>query len=385
MENPPRLVIDGRRLGARRTGVGRYLERLLIDWAGDGWPLDRVLLVLHESTAFDRVPRHPTLEIRTIGEGWPGLVWEWFGLGSLLTRGDILFAPTNLLPRRWRGPSVLVAFDTLLESVPQGFSLATRLRFARRYRDAARRATRVIVPSEATAQDVVERYGVEPHQLRMIYPSIGEGFRPREADDPLVMAAKEEFGIGTEPFFLFVGKRSARRNLPSILEGFHRHRSEHPSHRLIFVGPGGGGLSSSGDGVIYAGHVTDDHLLGLMAGATALLYPSDHEGFGLPVAEAMASGCPVVTLRRGALSESGGGAAYYLDAPSPEAIAGALRDLTRRDGPRSRYISLGLAQAARFQGPGFARAVCDVIREVAGFYRGDQPEWAGPAGVSTAS
>lgn len=76
-----RLVIDGRRLTAERTGVGRYLELLLQDWAITGAPLPETLVVLRDRGGLSRVPLGPGLRAEVIGEGWPGLLWERFGLG----------------------------------------------------------------------------------------------------------------------------------------------------------------------------------------------------------------------------------------------------------------------------------------------------------------
>jgi glycosyltransferase involved in cell wall biosynthesis len=356
-----RLVIDGRRLTAERTGVGRYLETLLDGWAGTGWPLDDVVVVLEDPAGRDRLPRGVTVEVG--GTGWPGLVWERLVLRRMLRDGDVLFAPTNLVPRGWNGPTVLVVFDTLLEAVPGTFPRSVRWRFRGRYRASARRATRVIVPSEATRRDVVGYYGIDPARVRTIYPSIGPEFRPRTSDDPLVVASRRAIGVEACPFFLFVGKRSRRRNVGAVVEGFRRHRERFPDARLIFVGPGGGEEVPDGrDGVTIAGHVADDVLLGLLASASATLYPSDYEGFGLPVVEAMASGSPVVTLRTSALVESGGEAAVYLDHADAESISEALDRLSGDVDMRQEYVDRGLIQAAKFRDNGFAEAVSEEIR-----------------------
>ncbi len=361
-----RLVIDGRRLTATRTGVGRYLETLLQAWAETGWPHDKTVLVVQDRAGLERVPASKGLCVEVVGEGWPGLVWERFGLGRVLRRGDLLFAPTNLILRSWRGPTVLVVFDTLLEAMPEGFSRLTRWRFRARYRSSARRASRVIAPSEATGRDVIRYYRVDPDRVRTIYPAIGPEFRPRRADDPIVVEARRSVGVGDHPFFLFVGKRSARRNVPAILDAFSRHHDRSPSDRLVFVGPGADPIPGDMPGVIHAGHVPDDILLGLFSSATACLYPSDYEGFGLPVVEAMASGCPVVTVKSPALIESGGEAAWSLDRASPEGLADAMARLSESGHERAAWVALGLAHVERFRGHGFAEAVRDEIQAEAG-------------------
>ena len=362
-----RLVIDGHRLTARRTGVGRCLESLLAEWSETGWPLEETLLVVRESSGLARVPKSPGLRTIVVGEGWPGLIWETLGLGHLLRADDLLFAPTNLVPPFWRGRTVLIVYDTLPWSVPQGFSWDVRLRFGWRYRLAARQASRILVPSLATARDVARIHQVPPERIRVISPGVEPAFQPLGWDGPEVSEARRVAGIGTAPFFLFVGKRSHRRNIPAILDAFARHRRSFPEHRLVFVGPDGSeGLPDESSGALSTGYVEEEVLRGLLSGAVALLYPSDHEGFGLPVVEAMACGCPVVTLRNSALVESGGEAAYYLPRADAASIQEAICQLWTDEALRARLVAEGLIQASRFDRRTFGRDVRDELRRAAG-------------------
>lgn len=362
-----RLVIDGQRLTPRRTGVGRCLESLLAGWAETGWPLEATVLVVRDPRGLERLPRYRGMTTVVAGERWPGLVWEVFGLGRMLGPGDLLFAPANLVPITWRGPTVAVLYDTLPWSVPGSFPWHVRARFGWRYRLAARRATRVVVPSEATARDVARVHAVPDSRIRVIYPGPEPQFHPLAPDAPGVRSARAAVGLGGAPFFLFVGKRSRRRNVPAVLDAFGRHHARFPDHRLVFVGPGGGEpLPPPGRGVVDAGHVDDGTLHGLLADARALLYPSDYEGFGLPVAEAQACGCPVVTLRNSALTESGGDAAWYLPSAHPAAIEQALDALATDAGLRAAYAARGLSNVARFDRAAFAEGVREEIRRVAG-------------------
>jgi alpha-1,3-rhamnosyl/mannosyltransferase len=252
-------------------------------------------------------------------------------------------------------------FDAVQEVLPAGFPRLLRWRFAARYRRAATQADVVIVPSRSTALDVERCYGVARSRSCVIPPGVGRSFRPIPADSPMVTQARQAAGLDEQAFFLFVGKRSERRNVPVLLDAFREHRIKYPIHRLVFVGPPGARADSARlrlePGVVVMGHVAEPVLHGLLASATALLYPSEYEGFGLPILEALASGCPVVTLRSSALPEAGGDAAIYLDRADPQALAEAMERLVNDPGERVRRISLGLAHAQTLRSSTFADAV----------------------------
>jgi glycosyltransferase involved in cell wall biosynthesis len=257
--------------------------------------------------------------------------------------------------------------DTLQEVLPETFPWHLRWRFGLRYRQSASQATRILVLSESTRRDVSRYYQVPDDRLRVVYPAPDPSFRPQGPASEEVLEARGRVGLGSSPFFLFVGKASRRRNLPAILEALTIHLKNHPTHKLVFVGPGDfESASHDNPSIVRAGHVAESVLRGLMASAVALLYPSEYEGFGLPVVEAMASGCPVITLRRPPLVEAGGDAAWYLDHAEPEALAGAMNRLATDSDARASTVSRGLSQASRFTQRRFADEVKTEIRELSG-------------------
>jgi glycosyltransferase involved in cell wall biosynthesis len=357
-----KLVIDGRRLTSGRTGVGRYLECLLTEWAQSGLPAEQVLVALADPSGIAHVPITKGLTSKVVAPHLPGLLWERFGLLRLLDKNDLLFAPTNLVPWGWTGATVLVMFDALQELRPNDFSHLLRLRFGARYRKSLQSALRVIVPSLATARDLKRVYGISSDRLTVIHPAPDRSFRPLPSDHPDVILARETIGLADSPFFLFVGKKSRRRNIAAIQKAFDGGIDRFPDHFLVFVGERARHPEMD-SGVIDAGHVSEPVLRGLMASATALLYPSELEGFGLPIVEAMAAGCPVITLRRDALIEAGGEGPLYLETAEPRLLEEAMVLMASDPEARAVRVQAGLEAASRHSMEEFAAAVMRELQQ----------------------
>ena len=366
-----RLVIDGRRLTPERTGVGRYLETLLEEWAVVGPPWEPVMVALADPTAPARLPRIDGLEYRVVGANWPGLIWERFGLGGLLQRGDFLFAPANFVPTHWRGPTVSVIHDVIQFVQPSSFSWRVRAWYGWRYRLTASRSHRILTPSHATARDVMSRLKVPPQRVVVAHPGIGPEFLPVRRDSVRSRETRRAAGLRDEDrYFLFLGKRTRRRRIDLLIEAYQAARLQRPhlAERLVL----GGKPSFAGDalpptlpeGVLDLGYLPESQLRVWLSGATALIYPSDYEGFGLPVIEAMACGCPVVTCRNSALTEAGGDAAIYLDRLDVESLAQTLLRLAEDTDQRQFHIDRGLRHVAAFSRSRFARIVADELLEV---------------------
>ncbi|MFO0910613.1 MAG: glycosyltransferase family 1 protein [Isosphaeraceae bacterium] len=357
-----RLVIDGQRLTARRTGVGRCLESLLAEWSEHGWPLDQTLLVLRDRSGLNAIPRPSEIEIVVVGERQPGMVWEMVSLRRHLGRRDVLLAPANLVPLNWFGRTVLILYDALPWSVPDR---RAQIRFGWRYRLAARRATRVVfLPTPARTRSAAFMGSTRPacrSPTRVPTPA----FNPirRLGRDS---TREDKGGGGRSPLLPLRGQALPRRHVPEIVAAFRSHLRVWPEHRLVFVGPAGGTpLPDPDDRIIDGGHVDETILHGLVATALAVVYPSDWEGFGLPVVEAMAAGTPVITSRNSALAESGGSAAYDLEQPSPNAIAEAMHRLAGDSELRTTLIARGLEHVRQFSRRAFADAVKAEIQRVA--------------------
>jgi glycosyltransferase involved in cell wall biosynthesis len=210
----------------------------------------------------------------------------------------------------------------------------------------ARGAQRVIVMSEFVRERAVETLGLDPERLRVI---------PLGLDH-------DELRPGTgerEPFLFYPARRWPHKNHERLFEAFALLRAERPELRLVLTG--GGDFSDVPEGVEARGHVPRAEVVSLLQRASALVFPSLYEGFGLPPLEAMACGCPVASSNAASLPEVVADAARLFDPHDPEAIADAVGEVLA--GPQP-WIERGLAHAARFSWDENARGHDAVYREL---------------------
>ena len=148
------------------------------------------------------------------------------------------------------------------------------------------------------------------------------------------------------PYFLFVGSGDPRKNMAIIPKALERSGLNIP---LVAAGWSGWTEKASWERVRFLGYVDDDDLARLYSGALALIFPSRYEGFGLPILEAMACGCPVITTRKASMPEVAGDAALYMKDPDDvEGLAGLLKELVENPQHRQEWVEKGLVRAGLF-------------------------------------
>jgi glycosyltransferase involved in cell wall biosynthesis len=243
--------------------------------------------------------------------------------------------------------SVVTLHDVLHLDRPE--LVPRRVRLFRRwaYDHAARRADRVIVPSVFVRARAVELLGLDPARVRVVPHGIDHGlFQPGEAV--------------REPFVLYPGRMWPHKNHSRLFAAWPIVRRERPDLELILAG-GGHQSRVLPAGVRSIGNVPDLELAALYRRAAALVFPSLYEGFGWPVLEAMASGCPVAAARGSAVDEVAAGAASMFAPESPEDLARAVLAAVADDGD---LVARGLSRAAEFTWARCAREHEDVYREL---------------------
>jgi glycosyltransferase involved in cell wall biosynthesis len=330
------VLIDADVLGRQRTGDETYVENLLRQLPAAAPDLQLAAVTRHP----ERVPEG--IEALELAAGAQELRMAW-RLPRLLRRVRPRVGHyQHALPLRGVGRSVVTVHDLSFERHPELMPLKDRLVFKTTVPRSARKSDRVIAVSERTRADLIELYRISPEKIRVIPHGVDPAFAPGD-------------GKG-EGYLLFVGAVQRRKDPRAALEAA-RDLQMH----LVVVGPErepalAGELRELGADL--RGYVEKDELAGLYRQAACVVVPSQYEGFGLPVLEAMASGTPVVAAADPALVEVAGDAVVYAER---EDLAGAILHALER---REELGAAGLARAARFSWAEAARRTVEVYREL---------------------
>lgn len=215
-----------------------------------------------------------------------------------------------------------------------------------------RRASNVVCDSVATRQDVLRLTKIAPGAVRLVYVGLLQSYRPRPTAEAAVHL--EGLGITSAPYLLHIGSNAPYKNRTAVLKIYRalRHEGDGARYQLVMAGqPFTEQMRTYVEAHELAGHVsertdiTHDQLQALYSQAAGLIFPSLYEGFGLPIIEAQASGCPVFTSDRAPMTEVGGGAAAYFD---PDDAEGAARVITERLEEREQMVQAGFEDVRRF-------------------------------------
>lgn len=348
-----RVAFDLTPLRAGDTGVAHYARSLHDQLLADHDDIELRTFTIGRGQRPDLgVDRHVAVPLRVVHRAWATV---------RLPRAEHVVGPidvvhaTDMVPPPSRHPIVLTVHDVLPLRLPDRYGRRF-VRTARAQLDAARhRADVVLSTCQATADDIAA-LGVPAHRITVA--PLGHRPVPPVAPEPLV----------SPPYLLYVGAITPRKGLEWLIAAVAGLPPASPP--LVVAGPDGWAAdrvrsaAAGTDRVRFLGRVPDADLTRLYAHATILCHPSEAEGFGLPVLEAMAFGVPVVAGDTPQAAEVGGDAAIRVPAGAPSAWREALADLLGDDAERERRGRLGQQQAAAFTWARCADIVAGVYRSL---------------------
>ncbi|RLT35969.1 MAG: glycosyltransferase family 1 protein [Chloroflexi bacterium] len=353
----------------RGAGVSNYSQNLLTALGAEPGG--------HRFTAFVNDPTFDAANITLRRSGHflakplARILWEQTALPLALKQmdADLVHGLVNVLPLATKLPGVVTVHDLSFVRMPEKLPPAKRFYLTRLCAASVAAARRVIAVSRQTADDLIGCFGVEARKIEVVYNGVAPHFRPGLAEE--AEAFRRSAGL-PERFLLYLGTLEPRKNLARLVDGYARWREIDPAARDVALVLAGGkgwyydeifqpvrerGLEAA---VHFPGFIPSADLPYWYRAAAAFVYPSLFEGFGLPVAEAMACGTPVLCSDAASLLEVAGDAALIFPAEDTDGLVAALRTLFADDNLRQALAQRGLERSRRFTWERTARETVQV-------------------------
>ena len=371
-----RIGVNVHLLSTTHTGIQHYIRALVPELVAQAASHEVVLYGEPSQlpVSADRGVRWVSAS-RPLRSGVHRVLWEQTVLPRLLRRDgvEVFFSPAFVLPMGWEGAGVVTVHDLNFEVSPQTVHPIRRAYLRRITRWSVLHARRVIAISASTTSDIVRRYGVPDEKVAVI-PYGLDGIFHFEGARALEPIVRQRYAL-PEQFLLFVGTLEPRKNLPRLIEAYALASRKADLPPLVLAGAPGWqherilsraqGLGIV-DKIVFTGYIPRDHLPGVYAAASALLYPSLYEGFGLPPLEAMGCGTPVLASHTSAMPEVVGDAGILVEPHDVQAIASGILRITKDEALRQQIKERGVERARQFRWDEAARSTLRVIEEASG-------------------
>ena len=367
-----KVALMGRSLRGRYSGVVRYTDSLVRALAPH-LQQDLMVFVTRSADGLDGVRvRRVRAPFPTPNE-YARALWEQALVPIDVARfhPDVYHSPNYILPMALRCPSVVTVHDLAFLDASL-HRMRSHLYLTALTRRAIAKASRIICVSAYTRDRLASTYPAARDRTRVIGEGVDDRFRPQPA--ALIAGFRTRFRIDA-PYVLFVGVFEPRKNLERLVRAFELAMEQSgKDHLLVLAGARGWKdesvlrsieTSALRDRIRVLGYVPETDLAALYSGADVFVYPSLHEGFGLPPLEAMACGVPVVTSNVTSLPEVVGDAALCVDPCDVEAIASSIERLVTDASLRQRLVNAGIRRAAEFRWDRVAEKTLAVYREAA--------------------
>jgi glycosyltransferase involved in cell wall biosynthesis len=369
-----RIGIDARLYGSLGKGLGRYASELIAHLEKIDHENEYVVFLRKDN--FDQYePKNPNFSKQLAEYPWYGwkeqLIYPFFLRKFSL---DLIHFPHFNVPMLYRKPFLVTVHDLILLKHPTARAttlgpLMFRLKFLV-YRlviaSALKRANGILTVSETAKKEIQEHFSfTRQKQILVTYGACSPSFTANEQGK-----MTEKVKALKAPFALYVGNAYPHKNLERLIRGFQAFRSRgHEAHYLVLVGQedyfytrlkNEAAKTGDDENVVFFGHATDSELAEIYRKASFYVFPSLHEGFGLPPLEAMCKGLPVASSNASCMPEILGEAAHYFDATDSDSIANAMEKMSMDETLRERLKSEGLNRTKRYDWDITARKTLDL-------------------------
>ncbi len=277
-------------------------------------------------------------------------IWFQYRLPKILEheKVDLLLSPDGFIPLNCKIKTLSVIHDIAFEHFKNGVDWLHQLYYKYFFPKFAQQSTRIITVSEFSKADLVKTYQLSPHKIDVVYNGVSSAFKQTEK------RLKDKI-----PYFIYVGAIHPRKNVLNLLKAFEAFKAQNPelNHQLLLVGRKSWQLAAIVKylrtmkfkrDVLFNKNVKDENLNLLINNATAMVYPSVFEGFGLPVIEAFSCGIPVITSKGTAMEEIAQGAAHLFNPESIEELTAKLYEQASGKTENKEKIDVGLTLVKQY-------------------------------------
>ena len=381
-----RIGFDAKRAFHNQTGLGHYSRTLLYALAKYFPYNDYLLFSPKPSKHFSfSDPSFKSVFPSGIYSGFLSSYWRSMGMINDLKKYklDIYHGLSHELPagiQKTGISSVVTMHDLIFERYPDQYKTLDKLSYRLKFKYACRKADAIIAISNQTKKDLIELYDANPAKIHVCYQSCNPAFA-EPVQDAEKKRVRELYDLPPS-YFLYVGSIIERKNLLGVCKAYSliRKNTDMP---LVVIGKGGKYLQQVkkfidteklNDRIIFLsehqntktdpGFLTATDFPAIYSQATAMIYPSYYEGFGIPVLEALWSGIPVITSNTSCLPEAGGPGAFYVDPSSPREIAEKINTILFDSRTVQDQISFYKPHLEKFTPGTTANSVMDVYRKL---------------------
>lgn len=354
-----RIALDARPLAGPRTGIGRYMEGILLGLL-PRLELEEFALCSPRDLVLSEMLRRDNRVRAIVQKGWKGNLWLQIALPRLLQtrKVDLFHGTLFLLPILSSCPQVLNVYDLTLYRYPGSMEWKNLCLLRLLLPASLRKAKKIVTLSEFVRREIGAMW---PALAEKVVVIPGAPYLERTCREKLPGPDRKRvlrrYGL-LDPYILFVGTLEPRKNIEKMLDAyFLLEKMGVTGRQMVLVGPSGWGLgpiqralenSSRAACIRWLGYVPDEDLAVLYQEAELFLYLSVYEGFGFPPLEAMAAGTCVVASDRASLAECLGDAAVLVDPLNVEEVAEAIRSLLADEDYRREVAEKGRIHAGRF-------------------------------------
>lgn len=364
-----KIGIDASRYGHETaTGVEWYSYHIINGLLDEALKQEDIEIVLYSRDPID-IPKEFEHPKRIQKKVLPAKrFWTLCQLSKEMKKNppDVLFVPSHTLPLKRPRYSVVTIHDTAFKYLKKSYSLLQyrHLNWSTKY--AVKNASRIIVPSEATKQDLVQFFNCPIHKIVVI----PHGFKkPKKVNQREISENLKHFDLHS-PYVLFIGRLESKKNLTRLVEAFKDFSDSHPDFKLVLAGKRGVGFDEIfakvralkiEDRVIMPGYVDENEKAYLYQNCEIFAFPSLYEGFGLPILEAFSYGKPVLTSHVSCMPEVAGDAAIYCDPFDSGDIARCLEKLVNDKDFADDLAKKGLSRLENFSWEKSVKMTFDVL------------------------